>query len=111
MIDRYQLRYFLAVVDEGNFSRAAQRMNVTQPTLSVGVARLEQEVGARLFLRSNRRVELTPVGARFLEHARAIEREFGAVEGAMRDDAPQRRVRLGLLTTVPTPLVEAAVRG
>ena len=72
MLDRYLLRYFLAVVDHGNFSRAASQCNVSQPTLSVGVAKLEREVGAPLFVRSNQRVELTEAGARFLPHARRI---------------------------------------
>jgi DNA-binding transcriptional LysR family regulator len=47
MIDRYQLRYFLAVVETGNFSRAAAKMNVNQPTLSVGIAKLEKGLGAK----------------------------------------------------------------
>ena len=59
MIDRYHLRYFLAVIDQGNFSRAAEACNVSQPTLSVGVAKLEKALGRPLFRRTNRRVELT----------------------------------------------------
>ena len=50
MIDRYQLRYFLAVVETGNSSRAAAKMNVSQPTLSVGIAKLDKGLGATLFL-------------------------------------------------------------
>ena len=42
MIDRYLLRYFLAVIDHGNFSKAAAQCNVSQPTLSVGIAKLER---------------------------------------------------------------------
>ena len=75
MIERYLLRYFLAVVDQGNFSRAAAHCLVSQPTLSVGIAKLEQAVGAPLFLRSNQRVELTEAGSRLLSHARRIERD------------------------------------
>ena len=41
MIDRYLIRYFLAVVDQGSFSRASRQANVSQPTLSVGIAKLE----------------------------------------------------------------------
>ena len=66
MIERYLLRYFLAVVDQGNFSRAAAHCLVSQPTLSVGIAKLEQAVGAPLFLRSNQRVELTEAGSRLM---------------------------------------------
>ena len=62
MIERYLLRYFLAVIDEGNFSRAAVRCGVSQPTLSIGIAKLEQHVGRPLFNRTSRRVEVTQAG-------------------------------------------------
>ena len=71
-MDRYLLRYFLAVAELGSFSRAAAKVNVTQPTLSVGIAKLEEQVGARLFERTTRRVSLTPAGSRFLPRARRI---------------------------------------
>ena len=48
-MDQYLLRYFLAVAEIGNFSRAAERVGVTQPTLSAGIAKLEGQLGARLF--------------------------------------------------------------
>ena len=109
MIDRYQLRYFLAVVEAGNFSRAAARMNVTQPTLSIGVGRLEDELGAKLFFRNSQRVHLTDAGSRFLEHARAIEHEFNRAEQQLGDLQPRRLVRLGVLATIPTRLIEQIV--
>ena len=56
IMDSYLIRYFLAVVEAGNFSRAAAQANVSQPTLSVGVAKLERQLGAQLFDRTNRRV-------------------------------------------------------
>ena len=110
MIDRYQLRYFLAVVEAGNFSRAAVQVNVTQPTLSVGIAKLEAGLGAKLFLRNSQRVHLTEPGVRFLAHARAIEREFSHLEGiSARPSANQPVIRLGVLTSLPTRLLEAIV--
>ena len=63
-MDRYLLRYFLAIVETGNFSRAAARENVAQPTLSAGIAKLEGQLQARLFDRTNRRVHLTQAGSR-----------------------------------------------
>src|SRR3569623_1129129 len=51
MIDRYLLRYFLAVIDQGNFSRGADACAVSQPTLSVGIAKLERELGQPLLRR------------------------------------------------------------
>lgn len=107
MIERYLLRYFLAVVEHGNFTRAAESCNVTQPTLSVGIARLEESVGQRLFHRSNRRVDLTPTGAQFAEHARAIEAQFNLAEEAMKQGQPEAIIRLGVLSSIPTGVVAA----
>lgn len=109
MIERYLLRYFLAVVDQGNFSRAAAHCHVSQPTLSVGIAKLEQTVGAPLFLRSNQRVELTEAGARLLGHARRIEREFNLAEQAGARSTQGAPLRIGLLTSIPGALVAQAV--
>lgn len=105
MIDRYLLRYFLAVIDHGNFSRAAEQCNVSQPTLSVGIAKLERLLGRAVFHRTNRRVELTPAGAHFAVHARRIEAEFNLAESAVAGQGRKRTVRLGVLATIPTPLV------
>jgi DNA-binding transcriptional LysR family regulator len=100
-MDRYLLRYFLAVAELGSFSKAAARVSVTQPTLSVGIAKLEEQLGARLFERTTRRVSLTPAGSRFLTHARRIAQEY---EAALREvsETPQlKRVRAGVLSTIP----------
>ncbi len=108
-MDRYLLRYFLAVAELGSFSKAAARVSVTQPTLSVGIAKLEEQVGARLFDRTTRRVSLTPAGSRFLAHARRITQEY---EAALRDvaEAPQlKRVRAGVLSTIPARDLERVV--
>lgn len=101
MIDRYQLRYFLAVVDHGNFSRAAAYCNVAQPTLSVGVAKLERALGGPLFLRSSQRVQLTPAGARFLNHARRIESDFNLAVQDMTGASPTGIARIGVLRSIP----------
>lgn len=109
MIDRYLLRYFLAVVDQGNFSRAAAHCRVAQPTLSVGIAKLEALLGRPLFLRSNRRVELTPAGIRFAARARRIEAEFIEAERDREQDAPTKLIRLGIAPSLPTSLIEQAL--
>ncbi len=109
MIDRYQLRYFLAVVDAGNFSRAAAQVNVTQPTLSVGIGKLEKGLGARLFLRNSQRVQLTEAGVRLLAHARAIEREFNDLEGRVSQTRPVGTLRVGVLSTIPIRLLSGLV--
>jgi len=107
MIDRYLLRYFLAVIDTGNFSKAATQCNVSQPTLSVGIAKLERLLDRPLFHRTNRRVELTEAGAQFAVHARRIESEFNLAERNLVGGAGQRTFRLGLLVTIPSPWVSA----
>lgn len=109
MIERYVLRYFLAVVDQGNFTRAAAQCRISQPTLSVGIAKLEASLGQTLFLRTNRRIELTPSGTRFAVHARRIEAEFAAAERDVQDTAPTKLVRLGIATTLPPSWIAAAL--
>lgn len=110
-MERYLLRYFLAVVDQGGFSRAAAHCNVSQPTLSVGIAKLEQAVGTQLFTRSSQRVQLTPAGTRLLSHARRIEAEFNLAQRsvAAEDDVPVPVGRLGVLASIPGALIAQAV--
>jgi DNA-binding transcriptional LysR family regulator len=110
MIDRYLLRYFLAVVDRGTFSKAAEQLNVAQPTLSVGVAKLERLLGAPLFHRSSQRVTLTEAGVRLAVHARRIESEFNLAEASVLGMKASRLVRLGVLSTIPSASLAAFVR-
>ena len=67
-----QIRYFVAVPEEGNVGRAAQRLHVAQPPLSRQIRALEAEIGAQLFERTPRGMTLLPPGRVFLDHARSI---------------------------------------
>ena len=83
------LRYFVAVAEDLNFSRAAERLLVAQPALSTQIAQLEAELGLVLLDRNRRSVRLTPAGRAFLQDARELLRGAeAAVERA-------RRVALG----------------
>jgi DNA-binding transcriptional LysR family regulator len=72
-----QLKAFAAIVEAGTFTAGAQRVHVTQAAISMQIRQLEEEVGARLFVRAPRRVILTEAGEALLERARRILREHG----------------------------------
>ena len=72
LVSLSQIRYFVAVAEEGNVGRAARRLHVAQPPVSRQVRALEDEIGAQLFERTPRGMILLPPGQVFLDHARAI---------------------------------------
>ena len=94
------IRYFLAVADTGNFTAAAERCHVTQPTLSAGVARLEEEIGGRLFDRG-RRSGLTAAGQRLLPHARTMVEAWRLARAELRSSSRTSLVRVALASTLP----------
>jgi LysR family hydrogen peroxide-inducible transcriptional activator len=97
-----QLRYFCAIADTGSFTRAAQQTHVSQPSLSQQIRKLEDELGARLFDRLGRAVQLTELGRSFLPRARAILRDLEAA----RSDVVERKmsisgpVSVGVIPTI-----------
>ncbi len=93
------VRYFLAVAETSSFTAAAERCHVTQPTLSAGVARLEEEVGSRLFDRG-RHTALTTAGQRLLPHARAMVDAWQAARAEQRVSKRPRLARIAIASTV-----------
>ncbi|WP_374763695.1 LysR family transcriptional regulator [Yunchengibacter salinarum] len=110
MFDLYLLKYFLAVVEAGSFTRAAETVYVTQPTLSAGIKKLEGQLGCALFVRSSRRVFLTDAGSRFLPRAKAILHECNMAEEAVAQGMGGAVLRLGVLTTLDHRRVAAMIR-
>ena len=111
MMDLYLIRYFLAVVETGSFTRAADRVFVTQPTLSAGIKKLEAQVGQQLFERTNRRVFLTDAGTRFLPRAKAILHECNLAMQSFEEAESAPVLRIGVLTTLSNRAVGELLQG
>lgn len=108
MLNRRHLRQFLALVDTGSFTAAANQLHVSQPTLSAGIAELERTLGTPIILRERRALRLTEAGNRLLVHARAIEREFGLAERWVQGTPPPAPpLRLGVLASINTQTMAA----
>jgi LysR family hydrogen peroxide-inducible transcriptional activator len=105
-----QLRYVLAVAEAGNFTRAATRSNIAQPSLSQQIIKLEKELGHKLFHRLGRKAVLTEAGTAFVERARRILFE---VEDATRElgDSPtfDRRITVGAIPTLAPYLLPTLI--
>ena len=95
LIELRHLRYFVAVAEELHFGRAARRLGITQPPLSLQIQRLEANLGVTLFERTNRRVQLTAAGRTLLEEGRHLIADFTSVADAARRAA---RGETGCLT-------------
>ncbi len=112
-MDLRDFRYFVAVAEELHFSRAAQRLNISQPPLSKHIQDMEETLGAVLFSRTKRRVELTDAGRIFLVEARAaLVQAKHAVETVQRVGRGESgNLRIGFTVTAAyTPFFPRAVR-
>ncbi len=99
-MDLYQIRYFLAIAETGGFTRASERLYVSQPSLSVGIKKLEQEMGVVLFERGGRRAILTPAGKVFEEKAKTILNEYHSALHELKGFQNQPILRLGALRSI-----------
>jgi DNA-binding transcriptional LysR family regulator len=101
-MELYQIRHFAAVAQTGSFTKAAIRAGVSQPALSASIAKLEGELGVKLFLRSPKSVTLTPVGRRFQTTAQEVLAACNRVKAELRASVPDRPLRIGVLRTLPS---------
>jgi LysR family transcriptional regulator, hydrogen peroxide-inducible genes activator len=110
-----EIRYLVAVAEHRHFGRAAEACNVSQPTLSSQIRKLENELGVTLLERTNKRVNLTPVGSQILVHARrALDEaaQMQAIAQAARDPlvGPLRLGAIPTLAPYLMPLILGALR-
>jgi LysR family transcriptional regulator, hydrogen peroxide-inducible genes activator len=97
-----ELRYLVAVAEHRHFGRAAEACNVSQPTLSSQIRKLEIELGVTLLERTNKRVDITPVGSQILTHAQRALAEAGQMEAVARAarDPLIGPLKLGVIPTL-----------
>jgi LysR family transcriptional regulator, hydrogen peroxide-inducible genes activator len=102
-----ELSYFVAVAEHRHFGRAAQACHVSQPTLSGQLLKLEQQLGVTLFERNNRRVSITPIGEKMLEHARRALEEAELVKSVAKTSRDQLvgPLKLGVIPTLAPYLI------
>ena len=96
------IRYFVALAEELNFNRAAERLHISQPPLSRQIRELEEEIGVKLFHRTKRQVELTPAGRTFLVRAYEIldRVERSRISARLASTGQEGELRIGFTGTV-----------
>ncbi|MCX2963536.1 LysR substrate-binding domain-containing protein [Gordonia aquimaris] len=106
------LRYFRVLADELHFGRAAARLHISQPPLTAHIKDLEREVGARLFDRTTRRVELTGAGAVFAERVELLLADLDDAVAEVRDHAAGRRgrIRVGFVSSASGTVLPPGLR-
>jgi LysR family transcriptional regulator, cyn operon transcriptional activator len=102
------IRYFLAVAEHGNFTRAAEALHVSQPTLSQQIRQLEETLRVQLLDRSGRKIQLTDSGAAYLHYARRALQDLEAGKRAIHD---ARDLKRGSLRLAMTPTFTAYLIG
>ena len=98
----HQLRYVCAIAETGSFSRAAERCEIAQPSLSQQVLKLEEDLGAKLFDRLGRSIRTTEAGRAFLPHARSILEQMEAARSSVaeRNKDVRGSVAVGAIPTI-----------
>lgn len=106
----HQLRYFVAVADLGNFTRAAEQCFVAQPSLSQQIIKLEKELGGPLLDRGGRAIRLTDAGRRFYDHATQILASVEEAKQELSEAAESGHVSIGAIPTIAPYVVPGLVK-
>ena len=112
-MELHQLRYACAVAETGSFSRAAERCQIAQPSLSQQILKLEEDLGTKLFDRLGRSVRVTEAGRAFLPHARSVLENVDAVRSSVMGQHSDIRgsVSVGVIPTIAPYLLPNYVAG
>ena len=99
-MDLKPLKFFVTVAEQGSFTRAAEKLRLAQPAISIAIRKLEDEIGLPLFNRKDRAITLTAEGAIFLQHAKTILGQVKAAQRAMDEmkELSRGEVSIGLPT-------------
>ncbi len=105
----YQLRYFMAVVETGSFTKAAENLFISQPSLSTGIKKLERELKVKLLERGGRRAAQTPEGRFFEDRARSILKEYDSALRGLTAFQNHPLLRLGTPRTIPISILSRVI--
>ncbi len=109
-MDFDQLRYFLSVAEQQNFTRAAEKLGISQPALSRSIQKLEEELGQPVFERKTRAVALTEAGILLQSRAQQVLAILRDTKAEITDDGKSGRVRLGAIPTIAPYFLPEALR-
>jgi len=105
-----QIKHVLAVAETGSFTKASERVSISQPALSASIAKLEDEFKVKLFDRLRSRVVPTAPGLRFIEKANSILNVYNSVKLEMRKEAMPQPLRIGILRTLSSRPISSLLR-
>ena len=109
-MDIRELRYFAAVIQEGNLTAAAKRCFISQPSISAAIGALEAELGTTLFIRHKKGVAPTASAEQFYAYARRIIDDADAARNLFRKPSTRRALTLGLMRTLDIPRMIALLK-
>lgn len=105
-----QIRHLIAVAETGSFTKASDRVAISQPALSASIAKLEAELDVQLLERNRSKITPTPAGRRFLERANSILLECSAMKAETKSINNLQPLRIGILRTLPTRTLSELIR-